>query len=89
MAPADRVHVKRVRQELAGIVVNQRTNLRRGDYDALKATLFNCIRRGPEPENREGLLDFRAHLAGRVAFVAQLNPQRSRRLQELFSRIRW
>ncbi len=78
-----------VRQQLAGVVVNQHTNLRRHDYDALKATLFNCIRHGPEPENHGGLLDFRAHLAGRVAFVSQINPQRGRRLQELLARIRW
>src|SRR5947208_1567722 len=41
-----------VRQQLAGIVINQRTNLRRRDYDLLKATLFNCIRHGPDSQNR-------------------------------------
>ena len=55
-----------VRQQLAGVVVNQKTNIRRREYEALKATLFNCVRRGGESQNREGLLDFRAHLAGRT-----------------------
>jgi hypothetical protein len=78
-----------VRQELAGVVVNRWTNFRRCDYDALKATLVNCIRRGSESQNRGGLLDFRAHLVGRVAFVTQLNPRRGRRLQELLAQIDW
>ncbi len=36
-----------VRQQLAGVVVNVRPNLKRGDYDILKATLHNCVRHGP------------------------------------------
>src|SRR5579864_4041967 len=33
-----------VRQHLAGLVANQRLNIRRTDFDRLKATLTNCIR---------------------------------------------
>ena len=76
-----------VRQQLAGVVVNQ-TNIRRNEYDSLRATLFNCARHGAESQNREGLLDFR-HLAGRIAYVTQIHPQRGRRLLEIFSRIVW
>jgi hypothetical protein len=84
-----RIMRRSVRQQLAGIVVNERPNLARHDYDALKATIFNCARGDPESQNREGLLDFRAHLAGRIAYASQVNPERGRRLQELFSRIKW
>jgi hypothetical protein len=33
--------------------------------------------------------DFRAHLQGRVAWVAQLNPPRGRRLQAALDAIAW
>jgi RNA-directed DNA polymerase len=77
------------RQHLAGVVVNERPNVGRDEYDRLKATLWNCVRRGPAGENRTGLADFRAHLRGRVAHVARLNPARGRRLLELWERVAW
>jgi hypothetical protein len=70
-------------------VVNERPNLTRTDYDRLKATLHNCVKHGPAAQNRDGHADFRAHLAGRVAYAAWLNPARGRRLRELFERIAW
>ncbi|HEX3599909.1 MAG TPA: reverse transcriptase family protein [Lacipirellulaceae bacterium] len=76
-------------QHLAGVVVNRRTNLRRSDYDRLKAILVNCRRHGALDQNRLLHPDFRAHLRGRVAFVAQLHPQRGQRLLELFNGINW
>jgi hypothetical protein len=78
-----------VRQQLAGVVVNERPNLARAAYDRLKAILHNCLRHGPASQNRDGHPNFRAHLAGRVAHAAWLNPERGRRLKELFARIAW
>jgi RNA-directed DNA polymerase len=78
-----------VRQQLAGVVLNARPNVRRGDYDRLKAILCNCVRHGPASQNRDGHADFRAHLAGRIAHVALLNPRRGERLRTLFGRINW
>ena len=78
-----------VRQQLAGLTVNARLNVPRHDYDTLKATLTNCVRLGPETQNREAHPDFRAHLTGRVAWVASVNPKRGRRLQELLARVVW
>ena len=49
-------------QHLAGVVANQRINVRRSDFDRLKATLFNCVRHGSASQNRDGRPDFRAHL---------------------------
>ena len=77
------------RQRLAGVVVNQRPNVSRGEYDALKAILHNAALRGPEAENRAGHPDFRAHLLGRIAWVAHLNPGREAKLRERFARIEW
>jgi hypothetical protein len=78
-----------LRQQLAGVVVNAHPNVRRSEYDRLKAILCNCARHGPASQNREGHADFRAHLAGRVGYVAMLNPGRGRRLRTWFERIAW
>jgi RNA-directed DNA polymerase len=78
-----------VRQRVAGVVVNERPNVARPDYDRLKAVLHNCVKLGPRDQNRGAVADFRAHLAGRVAYVAALNQERGRRLRELFQRIVW
>ena len=78
-----------VRQQLAGVVVNQKLNLRRADLERLEAILTNCGRFGPESQNRERLPDFRAHLEGRVGFVEMINPARAVRLKELFGKIHW
>lgn len=77
------------RQTVSGVVVNERPNVSRRDYDRLKATLTNCVRDGPASQNREGHADFRAHLRGRVAHVLQLNPTRGRKLLELYRQIDW
>jgi hypothetical protein len=76
-------------QQLAGIVVNDHPNVRRAEYDRLKAILTNCVRHGPAAQNRDGRADFRGHLAGRVAYVAMLSPARGQRLRALFDQIRW
>jgi hypothetical protein len=76
-----------VRQQLAGIVVNAHANVRRADYDRLKATLVNCVRHGLESQNRDQHRDFRSHLAGRISYVAAINPQRGEKLRRLFEQI--
>ena len=78
-----------VRQRVAGVVLNERPNVTRDDFDRLKAILHNCATHGPEGQNRGGCADFRAHLAGRVAHVASLNPERGRKLRSVFDRIAW
>lgn len=78
-----------VRQHLAGLVVNQGINVRRSDFDRLKATLTNCVRHGPESQNREARPQFRPHLEGRIGFVEMINPSRGKRLRDIFERIQW
>ena len=83
--------VIRSHQQMAvtGVVVNKRTNVARRDYDRLKAILHNCVRQGPESQNRDQVPDFQAHLRGRIAFVKQCNPDRGQKLLDLFEQIRW
>ena len=84
-----RLMLQSQRQQLTGVVVNSRANTRRDDYDQLKAVLHNCARHGPAGQNRANLRDFRAHLAGRIAHVSQLNPVRGARLAASFAAIAW
>ena len=77
------------RQVLTGLVINEKPNLRRAEFDRLKAILHNCAATGPTAQNREGRRDFRAHLAGRVAYLASVNPAKGRKLAATFARIDW
>lgn len=84
-----RVMRRGVRQYLTGIVINEHVNVVRADFDRLKATLTNCVNRGPQTQNRDGHPAFRSHLEGRVAFVEMINAQRGARLRTIFEKIRW
>jgi hypothetical protein len=77
------------RQVLTGVVVNEKPNVRRQDFDRLKAVLTNCARQGPASQNRDDVRDFQAHLSGHIAHVASLNFERGKKLQEIFRRIEW
>jgi retron-type reverse transcriptase len=78
-----------VRQRLAGLVTNQRLNVAREDFDKLKATLTNCLRHGPQTQNRANHPAFRQHLEGRVGFVESINPAKGRKLRDLLDKIVW
>jgi hypothetical protein len=78
-----------VRQEVTGLVVNDRPNVARKELERLEAILFNTRRDGPSAHNREGRPDFRAHLTGRVAWVESVNPRRGAKLRALLDAIEW
>jgi RNA-directed DNA polymerase len=78
-----------VRQYLAGVVANARINVPRPDFDRLKAILTNCVRKGPDAENRDAHPQFRSHLDGRVSFVESIHEERGAKLRAVFERIDW
>jgi hypothetical protein len=84
-----RVMRQGVRQHLAGLVTNQKTNVVRRDFDRLKAVLTNCVRQGSERQNREGRPRFREHLEGRVGFLEMINPVKGMRLRKIFEQVQW
>jgi RNA-directed DNA polymerase len=84
-----RVMRQGVRQQAAGVVLNRYPNVARSEYDQLKAILHNCLLHTPAGQNRAGILDFRAHLLGRITHVAVLNPRRGERLKQIFEQIAW
>jgi len=53
-----------VRQHLAGLVTNQRFNVRRSDFDLLKAILTNWVRHRPENPEPRGPSSFPATSGG-------------------------
>ena len=84
-----RIMRRGVRQHLAGLVANRKMNVPRRDFDRLKAVLTNCVRFGPQSQNRERHPEFKAQLRGKVGFVASVNPAKARRLWAIFERIQW
>jgi RNA-directed DNA polymerase len=78
-----------VRQTLAGVVVNEKPNLRRADFKILEAILTNCVRFGPTSQNRRQIPNFREHLEGRIGFVEMINRVKGRRLRKIFETIRF
>ena len=84
-----RVRTASQRQTVTSVVVNERPNVVRSEFDRLKAIIHNCKADGPDSQNREGHTDFRAHLAGRIAWISALNEARGARLVKDFQRIQW
>lgn len=77
------------RQTLMGLTVNVRPAVPRAERERLRAILTNCVRHGPASQNRERHADFRAHLVGRVMWVAHVNGAHARRLRTLLDAIDW
>jgi RNA-directed DNA polymerase len=77
------------RQLLCGLVVNHSSSVPRPELERLEAILYNCVRHGPDTQNREGVADFRAHLTGRVAWVAHVHPAKGSELAALLARVTW
>lgn len=84
-----RVMRQGVQQHAAGIVLNEKPNIDRREFDRLKAVLTNCARHGPASQNREGHPDFAAHLQGRLAWIRFIHPGKEAKLRAIFERIDW
>ncbi|WP_337063385.1 hypothetical protein [Kineococcus sp. G2] len=77
------------RQFVTGVVVNERPNPVRGEFDRLKAVLHRCAVHGPASVDAPGGVGLRAHLAGRIGWVEGISPSRGRRLRASFDAIAW
>jgi retron-type reverse transcriptase len=84
-----RVMTQASRQRVTGLVVNSKLAVPRAERERLHAILYNATRTGPDAQNRDGHADFRAHLLGRIAHVAAVEPRHAARLRAMFERIRW
>jgi hypothetical protein len=77
------------RQRICGIVVNDRPNPAREDYDRLRALLHDAELHGPTAANRTVVSDLRAHVLGRISWVETLNPARGAALRRRWERVEW
>jgi hypothetical protein len=77
------------KQHAAGLVLNEKPNIDRRDFDRLKAILTNCARRGPASQNRDHHPDFAAHLQGKLAWVRFIHPGKEAKLRAIFEKIDW
>lgn len=77
------------RQTLGGLVVNRHPRVARGEVDTLRAILHNCRRFGPSTQNRDDHPAFAEHLRGRIAWIAQHDPERGARLLAQHGSIDW
>ncbi|MBL8820190.1 MAG: RNA-directed DNA polymerase [Planctomyces sp.] len=84
-----RVMKRSIRQEAVGLVLNEKINTRRDEFDRLKATLHRCILKGPEAVNCGQHAHFRQHLIGRIQHIAQSSQSRHTKLMALFDQINW
>jgi RNA-directed DNA polymerase len=84
-----RIMPRSTAQRITGLTANVFPNVDRRSYDKLKATLTNCVRFGPNGQNRSHCRDFRAHLAGRISYVEQASAGRGSKLRALFDAVVW
>jgi retron-type reverse transcriptase len=74
------------RQEVTGVVVNDRPKLTRKGLRELRAILHNAAVHGLESQNRGGRPDFAAYLKGRVEFACMVDPTRAESLRAALDR---
>lgn len=84
-----RVMFQSQRQIAAGVVLNDRPNISRIEFDRLKALLHQAARSGPEGQNHDQHPNFRSHLLGRIQWVQQLNRKRGDKLRRMFEQVAW
>jgi RNA-directed DNA polymerase len=77
------------RQYVTGLVVNERINVPREEFDRLRAILHDAIHHGPAAANRDNVDNFAAHLLGKIAWVGTANPTRGDKLRAMFHQITW
>ena len=77
-----RVFRKGRRQEVTGIVVNERPNIARVTLKRFRATLFQIEKDGPEGKHWGQSDDVIASVVGFANYVAMVNPEKGRPLQK-------
>ncbi len=79
-----RVMRKGGRQEVTGVVVNDRPTVMRREVRRLRAILHNAAKHGLGSQNRSGHPCFEAHVRGRIGFVAMVDPSKAEPLERAF-----
>jgi len=75
------------RQEVTGVVVNEKPAVPREEVRELRALLHNALRQGLDAQNRAHHPRFVEHLVGRVAYVSMVDPVRGAKLKMQLDRV--
>ncbi len=75
------------RQRAAGLILNEKPNISRRDFDLLKAILYNCQKHGWQSQNYANNPEFQAHLDGRIQWIEQANAKRGEKLRAMYEGI--
>jgi len=75
------------RQTVTGIVVNKRPNVPRRVRKRLRAILHHAQKEGLAAQNREQRDNFEHWLGGMIAYVQMVNPDKGKRLREVFNSV--
>ncbi|HET9959585.1 MAG TPA: reverse transcriptase domain-containing protein [Polyangiaceae bacterium] len=75
-----RVQRRSRRQEVTGVVVNDKLSVARDELRELRAILHNARRTGLQAQNREQRPHFEAWLRGRIGYVMMIDPIKGRAL---------
>lgn len=77
-------------QKVTGLTINSgMPNIPKKYLRTLRATIHNCIVKGPETQTDSSLDDFKAKLAGQIAYVNSINQVHGKKLKAMFSKINW
>lgn len=79
-----RVQRRSQRQSVTGIVVNDKLGVPRDELRRLRAVLHRARTTGLAAQNRDGRPDFAAHIRGKIAYIAMIDPARGAALQSAF-----
>lgn len=74
------------RQEVTGVIVNDKLGVDRNAVRELRAILHNAERHGLASQNKHDHPHFEAYLRGRVAFVAMVDPSKAAQLKASLER---
>ncbi len=61
------------RQEVTGVVVNDKLSMPREEIRRLRAILHGAKKTGLAAQNRENLPDFEAHVRGKIAYLQMID----------------
>jgi retron-type reverse transcriptase len=76
-----RVMRRSTAQSVTGVVVNDKPSIDRAELRRLRAILHRAKTEGLDAQNREGRPNFRAWLAGKIAFVSMVRPDAGAKLK--------
>jgi hypothetical protein len=83
-----RAQASGARQEVTGIVVNEKPGVPRDELRRLRALLHQAMKTGLEAQNREKVPDFRRVLEGKIAYVMMVDRAKGLKLKAALDAVR-